>query len=169
MAATTPQGNHFKLPPSYLILPQNDIIVSVNALKTKLRQLKYNLKHGLSVENVVLVIAIIMCLTWTYQSVKAMSRNWELTERLNADKKSLELLKVEIETAELENEYYKSEEYQELAARRLLDKKLPGEAMISLPANSEAAKTKHQAAAIIKSEKRYSNFEKWMMFLFPNV
>lgn len=142
----------------------------MNALKTKLRQFKYNLKHGaFSIENIVLVLAIIMCLTWTYQSVKAMSRNWELTERLNSDKKSLELLKIEVETAELENEYYKTEEYQELAARRLAGKQLPGEHMIYLDPNSEEAKTKHQTATIVKGEKNYTNFEKWMLFLFPNV
>ena len=83
----------------------------MNAIKTKLRQLRYILKHGFfTIENVVLIIAIALCLTWTYQSIQAMSRNWELTERLSADKKTLELLKIEVETAELENEYYKTDE-----------------------------------------------------------
>ncbi len=142
----------------------------MNTLKTKLRQLKYNLKHGFfSIENVVLILAIILCLTWTYQSIQAMSRNWELTERLSADKKQLELLQIEVETAELENEYYRTDEYKELAARRLANKQLPGEYMVYLPPNSDTAKNKHQVATIIKGEKRYTNFEKWMMFLFPNV
>ena len=142
----------------------------MNTLKTKLRQLKYNLKHGFfSIENIVLFLAIVMCLTWTYQSIQAMSRNWELTERLSTDKKNLELLQIEVETAELENEYYRTDEYKELAARRLANKQLPGEHMVYLEPNSEAAKNKHQVATIVKGEKKYTNFEKWMMFLFPNV
>ena len=122
----------------------------------------------LTVENVVLALAIVLCLTWTYQSIAAMSRNWELSERLTAERKNLELVGLEVETAELENEYYRSNEYQELMARRNLDKKLSGENMVVMPENSEAAKNKHKE--VIESnakEIEYSNVEKWMKFLFP--
>ena len=121
-----------------------------------------------TVENVILMLAIVLCLVLTYQSITAMSRNWELTERLTTERKALELLGVEVETAELENEYYKTAEYQELLARKYLDKKLAGENMVIMPENSEAAKNKHEVEEVIKEEKDYSNFEKWMMYLFPN-
>ncbi|MBR0465621.1 hypothetical protein IJJ02_02435 [Candidatus Saccharibacteria bacterium] len=143
----------------------------MNGLKTKIRRLNYKMKHDfLTVENVVLVLAIALCLVWTYQSIAAMSRNWELTERLATEKKALELLGVEVEAAELENEYYKTNEYQELLARKYLDKKMPGENMVIMPENSEAAKTKYEVivAKTEETEKEYSNFEKWMMYLFPN-
>lgn len=139
-------------------------------MRDKLRKIKYRLRHDfLSLENVVLVVAIVMCLTWTYQSIMAMNRNWELTERLNAENKSLQLLKVEIEAAELENEYYQTEEYQDLMARKLLDKKLPGENMLAMLENSEAAKNKHKTMAVTIEEntKEYSNPEKWLSYLFP--
>ena len=128
------------------------------------------MKHDfLSVENVVLMLAIFLCLMWTYQSITAMSRNWGLTERLTTEKKTLELLSVEVETAELENEYYKSDEYQELLARRVLDKQLPGEKLVVMPGNSEGAKNKHKTTTITeKKDKDYSNIEKWMMYLFPS-
>lgn len=145
-------------------------MVSMNGIKTKYRRLIYKLKHDyFSVENVVLMLAVFLCLMWTYQSITAMSRNWSLTERLTAEKKSLELLNVEVETAELENEYYKSDEYQELLARKVLDKQLPGEKMVVMPANSEEAKNKHKAVMVgEKEDKDYSNLEKWMMYLFPS-
>lgn len=140
----------------------------MNGIKTKLRRLKYKMSHDfLSIENVVLAVAIILCLVWTYQSIVSMSRNWELVERLNSEKKSLELAKIEVETAELENEYYKTEEYQELAARKMANKQLSGEHMVYMPENSEVAKNKHKVAEEVKEEKSYSNFEKWMMYLFP--
>ena len=137
----------------------------------KLRRIKYKLKHDfLAVENIVLAVAVAMCLVWTYQSVVAMTRNWELAERLNAEKKNLQLLEIEVEAAELENDYYKTEEYQELAARKLNNKKLSGENMVYLPENSEAAKNKHQNIEIVVQDEgeEYSNIEKWMRFLFPN-
>lgn len=131
--------------------------------------MKFKLRHDyLSVENVVLVLAVFLCLVWTYQSITAMSRNWALTEKLATEKKTLELLNVEVETAELENEYYRAEEYQELLARKYLNKQSSGEKMVVLPENSDAAKNKHAVKVERKTEKTRSNFEKWMMYLFPN-
>ena len=141
----------------------------MGGIKTKIRQMNYRLKHDfLTIENVVLLLAIVLCLVWTYQSITAMSRNWELSERLTTERKNLELLSIEVETAELENEYYRSEEYQELMARKLLDKKLAGENMVVMPENSEEAKNKHKVVEEKTEEREYSNFEKWMMFLFPS-
>ena len=141
-----------------------------NKINNSLRRTKFKLKHDfLTVDNVVLIIAIVLCLTWTYQSIAAMSRNWELSERLTEERKKLELISVEVEAAELQNEYYKSNEYQELMARRNLDKKLPGENMVVLPENSSAAKSKHtdESKSITTDEPEYSNLEKWTMYLFP--
>ena len=142
----------------------------MNKLKTWVRRVKFWLKHDfLTVENVVLLFAIVLCLVWTYQSITAMSRNWDLSERLTAEKKELELISVEVEAAELENEYYKSPEYQELLARKNMDKQLPGEKMVVMPQNTEEAKNKHKdTIEVSMKEKEYSNFEKWMKFLFPN-
>lgn len=141
------------------------------SISGNLRRLKYKLKHDFfSIENVVLVIAIVLCLVWTYQSIAAMSRNWELSERLTAERKQLELISLEVEMTELENEYYKTQEYQELVARKNLDKKLEGENLVVMPENSETARNKHREEnrlATLSQEQEYSNFEKWMMYLFP--
>ena len=138
-------------------------------MKNTLRRFNFKLKRDfLTVENVVLAIAIVLCLVWTYQSISAMSRNWELSEQLTEERKKLELISIEVETAELQNEYYKSNEYQELMARRSLDKKLNGENMVVMPENSETAKNKHkEEPKVVANEPEYTNFEKWMMYLFP--
>ena len=91
-----------------------------------------------------------------------------LSERLTTERKNLELVSVEVEAAELENEYYRSNEYQELMARKVLDKQLSGENMVVMPENSEEAKQKHKMEEQAAVEREYSNFEKWMMFLFPS-
>lgn len=144
-------------------------MISMNKIKTWVRRAEYRLRHDFLVpENIVLVIAVILCLTWTYQSIVAMSRNWELSERLRAERKSLELLNIEVEAAELENQYYASDEYQELMARRNLDKKTEGENMVVMPENSDEAKNKYQQVTVTEVEKQYSNFDKWMMYLLPD-
>ena len=137
-------------------------------VKDNVRRVKFRLKHGVfTVENVVLMLAIVLCLVWAYQSIASMSRNWELSERLTTDKKQLELVEIEVETAQLENAYYQTAEYQELLARQLLDKQLPGENMVILPENSAEAKAKHQKQAAEVTQREYTNFEKWMLYLFP--
>ncbi len=137
-------------------------------IKTWYRRLRFKLKHDvLVVDNVVLILAIVLCLVWTYQSIVAMSRNWELSEEITARRRDLELIEMEVEAAELENEYYKTEEYQEIIARKFLDKEGYGENMVILPENSEEAKNKHSETVAEVKERQYSNFEKWMMYLFP--
>lgn len=139
-------------------------------LAARFRRFKYRLRHDFfTIENVVLVLAIILCLNWTYRSIEAMSRNWELSERLNSAEKTLELRKIEIETQELENAYLASDEYQELSARKFANKQLEGENMVYMPENSERAKTKHnnEVASVSEEKKEYSNFEQWMMYLWP--
>lgn len=147
------------------------ITISMSEKGTNFRRFKYKFRHDfLTIENVILIIAIVLCLNWTYRSIEAMNRNWELSERLNSTRKSLELKRLEIETAELENAYYESEEYQELAARKFANKQLDGEKMVYMPENSEAARNKHAGETTeIKEDaaREYSNFEQWMMYLWP--
>ncbi len=140
------------------------------SIKDGVRHIKYKLRHDfLSIENVALILAIVLCLMWTYQSIAAMSRNWELSETLTREKTELQLLDIEVETLSLENDYYQTPEYQELMARKLLDKQLPGEKMVVLPENSEAARSKHQVAPpAVPESPELSNLEQWIQYLFPN-
>lgn len=136
----------------------------------KFRRFRYSFKHDfLTIENVVLMFAILFCLFCTYRSIESMNRNWELSENLRRAEKNLELKKVEIEMAELENAYYETDEYKELAARKFANKQLEGENMVYMPENSEEARNKHvnEVAEVVEEKKDYSNFEKWMMYLWP--
>ncbi len=143
-------------------------MISMNKMKTLFRRLKFKLRHDFfTAPNIVLVFAVSLGLVWTFQSVMAMTRNWELSEKLTAEKKELELLTIELEASQLENDYYKTEEYQELIARKNLDKKMPGENMVVMPENSNEAKERYQIAGAESIKTEYSNFDQWMMFLFP--
>lgn len=136
----------------------------------KIRQANYRFRNEwLTVENVVLTIALVACLVWTWGSIASMSRNWTLSQELANRQREKALLELEVETLELENEYYLSPEYQELAARKYQGKMLPGETMVILPDNSEAARTKHSDVASSEQENpigEMSNFEQWLLFLF---
>lgn len=139
-------------------------------LTTKFRKGIYWLKHDLLIfDNVIIIIAATFCLAWTWGSIAAMTRNWSLSQEVLEYQREKSLLELEVEMLELENEYYRSNEYQELAARKYQNKKLPGEVMVYLPANSGAARAKHQSSTtqeVISETEERTNFQQWIAFLF---
>lgn len=142
----------------------------MSEFQTKLRKARYWMKHELfTFERVILMIAAIFCLAWTWGSIDAMSRNWSLAQELMSRQREKALLELEVETLELENEYYRSYEYQELAARKYQGKILPGETMIYLPDNSETAINKHKNQpdnTPTVAATTMNNLEQWIAFLF---
>jgi len=75
------------------------------------------------------------------------------------------MLELEVAKLELEQQYYKTEEYRELLARSKGGKMAEGETMVILPKNSEEAIMKHRDELSL-TVKEKSNFEKWLDFLF---
>lgn len=146
------------------------IIISMSEIKTRLRKTQYWMKHELfTFERVILTVAAVFCLAWTWGSIDAMSRNWSLAQELMSRQREKALLELEVETLELENEYYRSYEYQELAARKYQGKMLPGETMIYLPDNSKAALSKHKTTSTEETTitvTAMNNLEQWLAFLF---
>ncbi len=138
--------------------------------KTSLRRLRLRIKHWFSRDRVGFLVAAGACLLWTWGAISAMSRNWELEQRLSSRKRELTLLQLEIDTIELENQYYASEEYQELAARDKQNKISEGETVVYLPENSDYAKHKNTITEPIIAEEpeEPSNLEQWLSFIFSS-
>ena len=136
--------------------------------KTRLRRFYFRIKHDyLSFDNVIFFIAIAACIAWTYSSLSATSRNWELSQKLATKNMELSLIRYEVDNLELENDYYRSAEYQELSARAKQNKMLEGEHLVYLPANSETALAKYDANTNDSAETvAPSNVSQWMSFLF---
>ncbi len=135
-------------------------------VKTWFRRLGYYTKKDiLTLNNILFAIAFILCLTWTYRSIESMSRNWFLEEKLKTRQLEQTKLQLEVDTLRLEQEYYKTNEYKELMARKKSGKMLPGESMVILPKNSDAAINKYNEEPIEIPSYR-SNFSQWLDFLF---
>jgi len=136
-------------------------------IKTGVRRIIYRLKRWLAGERFIVVIAVSMCLIWTWGAISAMTRNWQLEQRLVSKRKELTLLQLEIDSLELENQYYSSEEYQELIARVRQNKMQEGESLVYLPENSDYAKHKHNMVAVVEeAQEEPSNYEQWFSFIF---
>lgn len=135
-------------------------------IKTSFRRIGYRIKRWFSGDRTIFSFAVIVCLVWTWSAISAMNRNWQLEQRLESRRKELTLLQLEIGSLELENQYYASEEYQELAARDKQNKILDGESLVYLPENSDYARHKHDVKVVEVVEDEPSNYEQWLSFLF---
>ena len=142
----------------------------MSSIRTRVRRLIYKMKFDyLTFNNIIVIIAIVVGVGATWGAISSVTRNWNLAQQLTNSKRQVEVLKLETENLQLENDFYKTAEYQELSARRLQNKALPGETMVYLPDNSETAKNKHQnasASTTVATNNVYNNFDQWMLFLF---
>jgi len=137
--------------------------------KINIRRIYYLVRHKyLTVNNGVIVVALIIATTWVSGSLGVMQRNYDLQKELNYKQRELQLVQLETRRLELENRYYNTREYQELALRSTLGLVLPGESVLILPPNSAAAKASDQKlqAVIAPLDQEQGNFDQWMDFLF---
>jgi cell division protein FtsB len=94
-----------------------------------------------------------------------MSRNWQLKQKLQDKKLEAARVQLEVENLKLEQQYLKTEEYQELMARSKGGMMEEGETMVILPRNSEEAKNAHKEDSVVPIREK-SNFEQWLELLF---
>ena len=120
--------------------------------------------------NVVLAIAAVIAISWAWASVQAVQRNYQLQRDVDDKRRQLALTKLQTQTLEFEQRYYKSREYQTLEAKRRLGLAEPGERVLVLPPNTEQAKALDKPAATqvptVAANDPAPPFEQWMNFLF---
>lgn len=139
--------------------------------KINIRKTYYLIRHRyLTLNNVVIAVALVIGAGWAWGSVEMMQRNFGLQKEVDDKKRQMVLAELQTETLAYEQRYYKSSEYQELAIRDRMGLAMPGEKALVLPPNSSAAKNADQLLANDTADKEAakppSNFELWMNFLF---
>ena len=138
--------------------------------KINIRKIYYHFVHDfLTVNNAVIVFALIIASSWVWGSLQMMQRNYSLQRELDDKKRQLMIAQLDTENAKLEQRYYKTKEYQELAVREKLGLVAPGESVLILTGDanykevaSEDAKTTQKKQDI----ESWSNFRQWMNLLF---
>jgi hypothetical protein len=137
-------------------------------LKQKIRPWFYRLKHQLlTPRNLLVILAGVLALSWVVSAVLAMEQNYNLQKRVDKRRQQLAVLKLETESLEIEKEYYKSAEYQDLAVRKSLGLGASGEKLLVLPPYTDWVRQK-QAEQVTKqalAPPKISNFNQWINFL----
>lgn len=138
----------------------------MDKIKTQLRRLRYYTKKDyLTVHNISAAAALILGLVFTYNAITATTRNWQLEQKLKEITLQSEKLKLEVDTLKFEQNYYNTEEYQEIMAREKQGMMFEGETMVILPENSESAVNKYSEIDNKFNQKR-TNLDEWLDFLF---
>jgi len=138
--------------------------------KINIRRIIYQIRHKyMTLNNAVILIAVIITIGWVWGSLEVMQKNYKLQKELDDKSRQLIVAQLGTASAQLEQRYYKTDEYKELAVRQRLGLVTPGERALILPANTQAAKdidnnisnTENQIQTV-----QVSNFTQWMNFLF---
>ena len=138
--------------------------------KINIRRIIYQIRHKyLTLNNAVIAIALIIAAGWVWWSLDVMQRNYKLQKELDDKSRQLIVAQLDTDSARLEQRYYKTDEYKELAVRQRLGLVTPGESVLILPTNSDAVKNTDKAnstAVSVPEPAPLSNFSQWMNFLF---
>ena len=119
-------------------------------------------------------VFVVVALLVTWSGVGVIQDNYKLQKRISQLEQENEVQELENQTVRLRNEYYHTDQYLELTARRQFGLAAPGETLLLVPehvalANSvELPKKEEQKKEQPKPEKPsyQKNFEAWMEFLF---
>lgn len=135
--------------------------------KINIQRIIYHIRHRYwTVNNIVIVVAFVIAASWVWGSLSAMQRNYNLQKQVDYKKQQMQLIQLETANLRLQQNYYKTAEYQELALREL-GLARPGEHQLILPANSpQAVEASKTTIAAVKQPADTNNFEQWVNFLF---
>ncbi|MCA9327532.1 hypothetical protein KDA14_03315 [Candidatus Saccharibacteria bacterium] len=138
----------------------------------QIRRFIYLARHEyLTINNIVLAIAALIAISWAWASVEAVQRNYVLQREVDDKRREQRLIELQTQNLQIEQRYFKSNEYLTLEAKRRLGLAEPGEKVLILPPNSEAVKAadaagKQVVIAAPADGPSPPPFEQWMEFLF---
>ena len=136
-----------------------------------IHRLFYKIRRYSTTNNVVLVIAAVIAISWAWSSVQAVERNYQLQREVDDKHRQLQLTELQTDTLAYEQRYYKSREYLELESKRRLGLAQSGEKVVVLPPNSDkakqATKTQDQAFTVTPVDTPAPPpVQQWLNFLF---
>ncbi len=111
----------------------------------------------------------------TWNGAVSIQQNFALQKKVVTLQEQNNVQKLQNETQKLRNEYYKTDEYKELAARRLFGRAAAGEKVYIVPKEVALAKVspevkeaskKVEVANPVELPKYQQNFQDWLDFFF---
>ena len=118
-----------------------------------------------------LLVFVFLVLLVSWSGVKVIQTNYELEKRISKLQQEVEVLALENANQKLRNQYYETDQFLELAARRQFGRAAPGEKLILVPQQVALAQTvdlpnqsQPPKAAPTDPPRYQKNFEAWINF-----
>jgi len=129
------------------------------------------------VRNIGMIAFGVVALLVTWSSVKVVQTNYGLQKQLSAIQQQNEVAKLANENLKLKNQYYQTDDYLELAARKHFNKAKEGEKLIIVPKEVALARTTEvkklntlednsKLTDQASGDSAQRNFNAWLDFLF---
>ena len=134
--------------------------------KINIQRAYYQFRHKyLTTNNIVVAIGLVIAAGFIWSSLDVMERNYTLQKEL--DDKSRELIVAQLDeaSAELEQRYYKTDEYKELAVRQRLGLGSAGESVLILSDDSTTKASDNSTSNTTVVAEQKGNFWQWVDFL----
>ena len=142
--------------------------INENMKKINIQRVYYHFRHKyLTTNNIVVVAGLVLAIGFVVSSLGAMDRNYFLQKKLEDKSRELVLAQLDKTSASLEQRYYKTDEYKELAVRQRLGLGYAGESVLILTddlAKKDISQDDTIADKTIRPEQT-SNFWQWVDFL----
>jgi hypothetical protein len=127
-------------------------------------------KSIIDTKNLGLYIILLFGLSVTWSTIKQIQKNYELQKQITTLQASVALQDQINKNETLQINYYKTNDFLSLAARKYFNKALPGEKLILVP-SSVSSKYIHQTAIISNNDssnkhvnKIVKNWQDWINF-----
>jgi cell division protein FtsB len=122
------------------------------------------------IRNVGLLVFVVIVLLISWSGIKTIQTNYTLQKQIAELKQENQVQNLENTNLQLQNQYYGTDQYQEVAARQNLGLGSPGETELLVPKSVALAHTVKQPDAATADAKKphqpfwQRNFEAWMDF-----
>lgn len=123
----------------------------------------YHLRRYATLNNAAVAVAALIALSWLWGTVTTLQKNFSLQQEVDSLDQDVQIAELQNDSLRFQQQYLRSDEYLELAAREKLGKAAPGEKVIILPETPEIDDVSPSSATPVTEP---SNFQQWMRFFF---
>jgi len=125
------------------------------------------LRNLFETNQIVRIVGIVLAMSLIWQTVKVVQRNYSLQQQVDRLRDEVAILELQNQRLKFDIDYFKTDEYLELAARQEFDKRAPGERVLALSQEDAVDQPLPEDRANSPTKSKYQqNFEQWLYFLF---
>ena len=125
------------------------------------------LRTYFNTQNATLALFIVVAVSLGFNTFKVIQRNYGLQQEVDRLEDEIAVIEVQNQNLTYNIEYYKTDSYLQVEAKRRFNLAEQDEQVIFLPKDGEPEERAiAEAAQPAEVEPNYSNFDKWVVFFF---